>query len=261
LFGSNYSSTVWQILSELKYSNSPVTPGSLQIELKIPPSTLSQICMRYEKEGWLSRIQDTGDRRQKVLAITPVGQLALSTIEEAGASILLRAFGDDAGKAGPRFCTLLEKYLHGELIRNEGVIRPQISMTEIAGDEERRAARGFFVFHLARLGRYLRVPESLIAASSTAFVVKSAQQVIAVIQVRDANLDKSSGEGLVVDLVHSETASDPTLIGDLLIALTRRVFRDGHADQTLVVSRDDLPSGTQEYLASKNALGIMLIVP
>src|SRR5881397_957307 len=92
-------------------------PGEDQITLSgrvaFDPATFGSVIGRLEAKGWVRREADPGDRRRKLLWVTPEGQQIAMQMKRAVSKVQSRLLGplDDAERA--QFGALLGKLIAG----------------------------------------------------------------------------------------------------------------------------------------------------
>ena len=211
IFGSGYSSTCWQILSLLAYRKSGVTLSQLQEELGIHISTLSQMCTRFERSGWLRKVSSTADGRKKVFELTAKGRRILDKIELDGVALFEKAFEHSSKGLGIRFLQLFHRYLGIANATSGLVLRESVVVERPVTEESRRSARAFLILHLVRLSRYTDVSERLISGDSQTFVMRRGAAILAVAEVQILG-EKARG----VQFIWSEAAEDLSLLLDFI---------------------------------------------
>lgn len=72
--------SLFQLLSLLNSSPSPVHQAQIAQELGITPATLSEALDAASRKGWIERTPEPSDRRKKSIALTPKAESALAQV-------------------------------------------------------------------------------------------------------------------------------------------------------------------------------------
>jgi len=249
LFGSGYSSTVWQLLSAVNGSSSHISLSELHKLLGIHISTLSQLCSRYQKLGWITQRADSHDGRKRIFSITGRGAKILDTIEHHGEAMCLRAFPGDPSPKGQRLIQLFTKYLRQGSLRRDSILRPAVEIVHLRSEQERSEARALMVFHLLRCGKISATPERLAPTEGNTYGLREGGRLIAVLGLEEWKATDSTST-IPAHLVVSEEAEYSKLLTEFVTAIADRVGaerRDAHL--SLALSSRTLPARIARDLA------------
>jgi DNA-binding MarR family transcriptional regulator len=248
LFGSGYSSTVWQLLWAVHEGSGQISPSELHKLLGIHTSTLSQLCSRYKRSGWITQKTDQHDRRRRIFSITARGTKVLDTIEQYGEAMCLRAFQDETSGKGQRLIDLFAKYLRQGDPRRNAILRPAVQIAHLVSEQERNDARTFIVFNLFRIGKIAALPERLAPADGNTFALREGERLIAVLGLEEWRTSDSASS-IPAHLVLSEECYDSILLTEFVTAIADRLGVERGNDQLLIaLSLRTLPSRIAEAL-------------
>jgi DNA-binding MarR family transcriptional regulator len=145
--GTQYSLTIWQVLSELAYGKGQRLSKDLSQELTIPPSTLSQLLSRLEKLKLIQRKQTSEDGRAFALELTASGKKALASIESVAQARFQKAFRTISARQFNRFLEIWKKYIGQPEIggaSDEIVVQARYSLRQIVSTEDMSLLRRTF---------------------------------------------------------------------------------------------------------------------
>jgi DNA-binding MarR family transcriptional regulator len=242
LFGSGHSSTTWQILWAITEGSGDTTLSQLHKSLGIHTSTLSQLCQRYQRNGWLTQTEGADDRRKRRFSLTDSGAHILEEIEQHGEVMCLGAFPEKDSSAGQRLIDLFAKYVRQGGTRRDNVLRPAVELIELRLPAERNDARTFMVFHLLRSGRIGAIPERLAPREGNTFGLRQADKLIAVLDLESWQTDNTDNT-VTGHLFVSEAGEDLSLLVEFIAAATAQL-NAGRIDKptTIRIARETLAS-------------------
>ena len=91
------------------------TPGVDQVTLAkrvaFDPATSGSVIGRLESKGWVARRADDGDRRRKLLVLTPEGMKAWSRMQSAVAAVQTEILSALAPEDQAQFIRLLSQFV------------------------------------------------------------------------------------------------------------------------------------------------------
>jgi len=251
LFGSGYSSTVWQLLWAVKEGSGQISPSELHKLLGIHASTLSQLCSRYQRSGWITQRTDPYDRRKRIFSITARGTKVLDTIEQHGEAMCIRAFQDDTSGKGQRLIDLFAKYLRQGAPRRDTILRPAVKIVHQQSDQERNEARTFMVFHLFRCAKIAATPERLAPAEGRTYGLLEGERMVAVLDLEEWRVQEATSS-IPAHLLVSEEGQDSVLLAEFVTAIADRVGAERGDDQlSIALYVDTLPSRMATELAER----------
>lgn len=251
LFFSGYSSTVWQVLSLLS-TGSQVTLSSMHRELGIHVSTLSQLCSRYEKKGWLQRKTAPDDSRKRLFLLTAQGRGILEKINRAGVAIFEKAFPAGEAQAGARLIELFGRYFHGVQTESRFLVRPAHEIVAITTEKDRELARGFFIYNLVRCGRLTSVPAHVLVPESRIYQLHRGDAPVALIEIYNS-APGQAGAQMCCTSVWNEYGEDAELFSDFYLAVESIVTAEVGLPIHLMPADGMFPPGAESLLLSRRA--------
>jgi len=82
--GVVYSSVAWRVLADLELQG-PTRVSDLAQQQRVAQPTMTSLVHRIEAETWVERQPDPSDGRAALVALTPVGTVALESYRRAAA--------------------------------------------------------------------------------------------------------------------------------------------------------------------------------
>ena len=172
VFGSDLTSTEWQVLSEISLSVTPPTAALVAANLGLSAATMSMVLSRFQKKGWVVRTKSAHDRRASHLSLSERGRKVVAGIEGTAASELRQALRTASPAKQDRWLKILERYVTDTDPSRFGASE----LGEIVffdSEEERRVARTFLVESIVRRGWAEFCPETLVGRGSIVVGIKT----------------------------------------------------------------------------------------
>jgi DNA-binding MarR family transcriptional regulator len=238
LFGSGYSSTVWQLLSAVNTAPE-VTLSSLGGIFPLPTSTLSQLLARYLSHGWLRKRGDTGDGRKRIYTLTKAGINTLESIYTAGERLLDTAFPADERRELITLVDLFKRYLEGSALTEANLIRPAFSIRQVSGPEERGPIRAFIIYNLVRSHTFDCGPEHVASKTGEVFLLMRGNSIAAALDFYPSTTAASTD--WLCTFTHDGTIEDFGILKDFLKAGLARLSKTHPTAESISIPLSFIP--------------------
>lgn len=218
--GSQYSATVWQILSEIEYGAHARRAIDLCKLFLMKPNTLSQALSRLERLRIISKKRSSGDRRNYSLALTAKGKQALEQIEKCAEQLIAKGFSAMTAEQIERFLSLFGKYIGVGVWNNSG-LQPALTAARLTSDDERRQARSFLVYHYVRSNRFTDLPETLAGEDGFVFALRNGGKFAAICEFQ-----KGENYFILANMAVSPEAENSAPLETFLLQSQRKVLSE-----------------------------------
>ena len=195
-FGSGFSFSQWNILSEICDSTYPLNPKQLSESQDIPGNSLSIALDKLEKLGFIERTQAKHDSRFIEIYPSSSGKTFRNKIVTQSALDLQKILGGYSQKEQTKLLEIMLRYTDQAHESTSNLMSDALLVKKIKTKKDRKSARTFSITELVKRGHAEFSPSFLIADHSLVYGL----------------FDKNKHLQSVCEIVHNSDPAELTLL-------------------------------------------------
>lgn len=178
VFGSNFNSTQWQLLSCLSDSPTPLAASLIAHKIGITNGAATSVIKDLLKRNLVLAVTNRIDKRALSISITKQGKEAILHVEQNAAEELRHALRKHSAKQIKEWHTLLNKYVV-ESDQNIAIPSLAASLVVYADNQDRIHARAQIISALVKQGQQNSCPCSIVAADNLVLGFQRESEILA----------------------------------------------------------------------------------
>ena len=162
--GTSYSSSQWQLLTEISRSGGTITLTALSEKLNIALNTTSLTVDSLSKKRLISKSSHHGDKRIKLLSLTEPGEGALQSIHDAAEVQFGTALHHFSTKERSRLIQLFAQFV-GITLQADGT-HNRLDARIVSEERDRATLRASYLQHMVRQNLHFFLPGEIASSSN-----------------------------------------------------------------------------------------------